>query len=107
MFVCFFFHFIFFQFIMLLILLRGICLQELCGGNELCLERFGMECFAYVAFGGVVNSFHNGVVVLGCMGIQDVFRGEVVAILGEIWYCALRQDNLVARKFAFHYHSSP
>jgi len=34
---------------------RGVCSWDLRGGNELCLERFGMECFAYVVFGGVVN----------------------------------------------------
>jgi hypothetical protein len=34
---------------------KGVCSWDLCGGNELCLERFGMECFAYVVFGGVVS----------------------------------------------------
>jgi hypothetical protein len=30
-------------------------LWELREDNELCLERFGVGCFAYVAFGGVVS----------------------------------------------------
>jgi hypothetical protein len=30
-------------------------LQELHENNELRLERFGVGCFAYVAFGGVVS----------------------------------------------------
>jgi hypothetical protein len=34
---------------------KGVCLQELHEGNELCLEKFGAECFAYVIFGGVVS----------------------------------------------------
>ncbi len=49
----------------------------------------------------------GGFAVLGCMGIQDVFRGEVVALLGESWDCALIQDALVAGGFAFHCRSSP
>jgi len=34
---------------------KGVCSWDLRGGDELCLERFGMECFAYVVFEGVVN----------------------------------------------------
>lgn len=38
-----------------LILSRSVCLQELHEGNELCLEKFGVACFAYVILGGVVS----------------------------------------------------
>jgi len=34
---------------------KGVCSWDLHWGDELCLEGFGMECFAYVVFEGVVN----------------------------------------------------
>jgi len=56
---------------------KVVCSGELQRGNELCLERFGVECFAYVVFGGMVghiqiNSLLEQTWALNHLGLMKV-----------------------------------